>query len=156
MTPPQLKFTEQDSERADKEWKATCGPHSIAAACSKTLEEVRAAMASAEVNYRGWMSPTQVAKTLAALGQAYELTHKLKTYNLCEGVNRVQWEGKWLNPGVPPRVAYFHTHLVAHFGGMVLCTACLPAKWITVKSWRDYLRETDQPFHITHHYAIQP
>lgn len=149
-----LLYTETDSERANKAWKATCGPHSIAAGCAKTLEQVREAMAAAGVNYRGWMSPTQVAKTLDALGQRYDLAHKLKTQDLCNGINRVQWEGKWLNPGVPARVAYFHTHLVAHFDGWVLCTCCLKTKWIRAEDWRPFIAAEIHPFHITHHWRF--
>jgi hypothetical protein len=154
--PPLLRFTQEESERANEQWGATCGPHSIAAACGKTLEEVRQAMVSASVNYRGWMSPTQVTKTLLALGVMHNLASRLKTMNLCDGINRVQWEGKWLNPGVPPRVAYFHTHIVAHFGGWVLCTGCLCAKWIRVENWKHFFLETEplQPFHITHHFQL--
>ena len=151
--PPLLRFTQADSERADKAWKATCGPHSIAAACGLTLEQVRPALP----NYRGWMSPTQIEGTLRTLGQAFSLRHHLKTGDLCEGLNRIQWEGKWLDPGVPERVAYLHTHWVAHFRGWVLCTACLPSEWIRVELWRDFhLNDTPPtPFHITHHYTLE-
>jgi hypothetical protein len=151
-----LLYTEADSEAAYKEWKATCGPHSIAAACGKTLEEVRAAMVEASVNYRGWMSPTQVMNTLIALGEFHGVTKGLKTMDLCNGISRVQWEGKWLNPGVPARVAYFHTHLVAHFNGMVLCTACLVDAWVPVDKWRHFHLNTEppSPFHVTHHWPI--
>lgn len=148
-----LRYTEADSKSALKKWKATCGPHSIAAACEKTLEEVRAAMLQAGVNYRGWMSPTQVSNTLGALGQRYQLTTKLRTAALCNGINRVQWEGKWLNPGVPPRIAYFHTHLVAHFNGWVLCTCCRDAEWIPAVDWAAFLPAI-HPFHITHHWRF--
>jgi hypothetical protein len=149
-----LIYTDADSERAHKEWKATCGPHSLAAACGKTLDEVHAIMPA---NYKGWMSPTMVCNALGALGMTDILYQtKLKTDALCNGINRVQWEGKWLNPGVPARVAYFHTHLVAHFYGFVLCTGCETAKWIPEGEWRDFLlNENDpQPFHITHHWRI--
>lgn len=95
-----LLYNEADSKAANKAWKATCGPHAIAAACGKTLEQVREAMVKGGVNYRGWMSPTQVSKTLITLGQVHNFTSRLKTQDLCEGINRVQWEGKWLNPGV--------------------------------------------------------
>ena len=151
-----LLYTEADSSRAHKEWKATCGPHSIAAACSVTLDAVRDAMARAGVNYRGWMSPTQVINTLHALGVFPQIQSKLKTWDLCNGINRVQWEGKWLNPGVPPRVAYFHTHLVAHFDGWVLCTCCETAKWIPEWEWRHFHLncEPRSPFHITHHWTL--
>lgn len=149
---PILRFTEADSERANREWKATCGPHSIAAALGLTLDQVWPAL----TGYKGWMSLTQMTQALVKLGRPHNLRHHLKTHELCDGINRVQWEGKWLNPGVPARVAYFHTHWVAHFGGWVLCTACLPAKWIRVESWRDFHlnQEPRSPFHITHHYGL--
>jgi hypothetical protein len=150
----ELKFTNEDSERANASWKATCGPHSIAAACRMSLEEVRPAL----VDYKGWMSPTQVESALATLGWRFSLRKGLKAAELCEGINRIQWEGPWLNPGVPPRVAYFHTHWVAHFRGWVLCTACEPAKWISAEEWREFhlTVEPTSPFHITHHYSLEP
>jgi hypothetical protein len=156
VNPPVLAFNEGDSQMANAAWKATCGPHAIAAACGKTLDEVRRAICDADVNYRGWMSPTQVSKTLTALGQSFILTKGLKTMDLCNGVNRVQWEGPWLNPGVPPRVAYFQTHLVAHFDGQVLCTCCRTAEWIPDDVFRRFHLEQEpvSPFHITHHWTI--
>lgn len=150
--PPPLRFSEEDSEGAFRGWKATCGPHAIAAACGLTLDQVRAALPP----YKGWMSPTMLGKTLSALGRGYTLRKGLKTWDLCEGINRIQWEGKWLNPGVPARVAYFHTHWVAAFGGWVLCTACEPATWIPEAEWRRFhlTVEPISPFHVTHHYIL--
>ena len=151
-SPLRLRYDAAESEAANKAWKATCGPHSIAAAMGVTLEEVRAAL----VNYKGWMSPTQVIQTLTRLGQKFTLTSGLNTQELCNGINRIQWEGKWLNPGVPPRIAYFYTHYVAHFNGWVLCTACLSSEWISVTSWRRHHLTVDpvSPFHITHHFEF--
>lgn len=149
-----LRFDASGSDRAYEQWKATCGPHSIAAALGKTLEDVRAVL----TNYKGWMSPTQVTQTLLALGAPHNLKSRLKTWDLCNGINCIQWEGKWLNPGVPARVAYFHTHWVAAFDGWVLCTACESAKWIPESSWRHHhlMCEPRSPFHITHHYELEP
>lgn len=149
---PPLLFTKEESEIANRKWKATCGPHSIAAACGITLEEVRTAL----TDYKGWMSPTMISQTLLALGKRYQLRKGMRTQELCDGINRIQWEGPWLDPGVPARVAYFHTHYVAHFQGMVLCTACLPATWISVEDWRRHHLEMEPPtpFHITHHWTI--
>lgn len=151
-----LFYTDLESALANKEWKATCGPHSIAAASGKTLADVRAGMVQGGVNYRGWMSPTQVTNTLRALNVVpRQIQSKLKTMDLCNGINRVQREGKWLNPGVPPRVAYFHTHLVAHFDQWVLCTCCDTAKWIPEWEWRHFhLMCAKSPFHITHHWCL--
>lgn len=118
-----------------------------------TLEEVRPAL----VNYKGWMSPTQVIQALTTLGQKFTLTKGLKTQELCNGINRIQWEGKWLNPGAPPRLAYFHTHYVAHFDGWVLCTACTSWRWLPVREWMWFhlKEEPPSPFHITHHFAFR-
>jgi hypothetical protein len=103
------------------------------------------------------MNPTQMAQALVALGAFRTCRYPLKTADLCNGISRIQWEGKWLNPGVPARVAYHHTHWVAHFNGWVLCTACEPAKWITVSAWKDFHLNCEpvSPFHITHHYEIE-
>ena len=154
---PPLQFTEIDSILANREWKASCGPHAIAASCCLNLDQVHTAILHAEINYRGWMSPTQVTKTLTELGKAFRFTSGLKTMDLCDGVNRVQWEGKWLNSGVNPRFAYFHTHLVAHLAGWILCTGCISHEWIPVKDWLHFFLETEprEPFHITHHWRIE-
>jgi hypothetical protein len=154
LPPPELRFTTIESETANKEWKATCGPHSIAAACGLSLEQVRVAL----TGYKGWMSPTQITAALKNLNQPFQLKTGLKTSELCEGINRIQWEGPWLNPGVPARAAYFHTHYVAHFGGMVLCTACLPPEWIHADLWKFHhlYEEPPSPFHITHHWKLKP
>ncbi len=151
-SPPPLRFTPVESDEANTAWKATCGPHSIAAACGLNLEEVRAAL----IGYKGWMSPTQVTATLRQLGRPFDLKTGLKTETLCEGINRIQWEGPWLKPGVPARVAYFHTHYVAQSNGMVFCTACVP-EWIPVEDWRRYhlTVEPPSPFHITHHWSLK-
>lgn len=150
--PPPLHFTEADSDKAFIEWKASCGPHSIAAACGISLDAVRAVLPI----FKGWMSPTMVGETLRALGRVYHLQKGLKTAELCNGINRIQWEGDWLKPGVPARVAYFHTHWVAHFNGGVLCTACTHAEWISVEEWKFHHLRVDpiSPFHITHHYEL--
>jgi hypothetical protein len=150
--PPPLNFSAADSERAHAGWKATCGPHAIAAACGLSLDQVRAGLPP----YRGWMSPTMVEQTLNNLRRSYLLHKGLKTSNLCNGLNRVQWEGEWLKPGVPARVAYFHTHWVAAWDGWVLCTTCEPTRWIPERSWRHFhlMTEPRSPFHVTHHYAL--
>ena len=147
-----LRYSEADSAQASKSWRATCGPHSIAAACGLTLDQVRPALS----DYRGWMNPTQMGNALRALGFRYRLISHLRTSIVCHGISRVQFEGPWLNPGVPPTVAYRYTHWVAHYDGWVLCTACEPARWIRIDDWRSFhlTVEPVSPFHITHHYIL--
>ena len=151
--PPILRFTAADSERANREWKATCGPHALAAACGVTLDEVRKAL----YDYRGWMNPTRMGEALLSLGVSPTLRRIwMKTHEPCNGISRVQFEGEWLDPGVPPAVAYHHTHWVAHFDGWVLCTACRAAEWITLADWKHHLLEVEpvSPFFITHHFEM--
>lgn len=150
--PPSLRYSADDSARANREWKAACGPHSLAAALGLSLAEVRPAL----VGYRGWMNPTQMGQALQSLGRAYELRSHLRTPDLCDGINRIQWEGSWLNSGVPARIAYHHTHWVARCHGWVLCASCDPAAWIPEEEWRNFhlTVEPVSPFHVTHHYRL--
>ena len=91
---------------------------------------------------------------LKRLGTAYELTKGLKTATLCNGINRIQWEGPWLKPGVPPAAAYKHTHWVAHWAGWVLCTAVESYRWVPVAWWAEVLKHSGEAWHVTHHYEL--
>lgn len=145
-----LRYTRADSERAHNEWGASCGPHSLAAALGLTLDEVRAVLPA----FKGWMNPTMMGDALRSLGKRYDLKKGLKTQVPCEGICRVQWEGSWLNPGVPPAVAYHHTHWVAHHEGHVLCTASVAELWVPFETWKAWLRQAGKPWHFTHHYIL--
>lgn len=149
--PPPLRFSEGESDAANAEWGANCGPHSIAAIMQLPLHAVRAVLGE----FKGWMSPTMVGAALRALGAPYGLHKGLKTKALCEGVNRVQWEGRWLDPGVPPLVAYHHTHWVAQVDGWVLCTVVSPARWVRKSDWEEALLRASRPWHVTHHYRLE-
>lgn len=152
---PELKFDADLSSDANEEWGANCGAHSIAAVCGLPLEVIRPHIP----NFRGWMNPTQVSGTLASLGRAFTLTKGLKTQELCTGINRVQWEGPWLEPGRPPAAAYRHTHYVAHFAdpagsGWVLCTAICPWAWVHRTEWKKQTLGRGDLWHITHHWKL--
>lgn len=155
---PDLKILADESAAAADEWGANCGPHSIAATLGLTLEQVRPHIP----NFRGWMNPTQVGQTLKSLGRGYSLAKGMKTKVLCDGINRIQWEGPWLKPGVPPAAAYQHTHWVAHFsdsasaGGWLLCTAVCSWAWVHVEEWKKHNAHRGDAWHVTHHYTITP
>lgn len=145
-----LRYTLEDSERAHNTWGASCGPHSLAAALGLTLEEVRTVLP----NFKGWMNPTMMTRALLDLKRVHNLRHHLKTQEPCEGICRVQWEGSWLNPGVPPAAAYHHTHWIAHRDGHVLCTATVNDEWVPFQVWKAYLQQAGKPWHFTHHYIL--
>lgn len=89
------------------------------------------------------------------LRRHFVLRAGLKASELCNGINRIQWEGKWLNPGVPARAAYRHTHYVAHRDGWVLCTACINDEWLPVDVWRAFVAQAEKPFHVTHYWGLE-
>tara|TARA_B100001105_G_scaffold12875_2_gene9445 strand:+ start:1877 stop:2452 length:576 start_codon:yes stop_codon:yes gene_type:complete len=147
---PWLFYSERDSQAAHRTWKANCGPHSIAAMLGLSLDHVREHL----VEFPGWMSPMMVGETLRHLGAEYTLRKGMKTRGMCVGLNRVQWEGSWLNPGVPAAAAYAHTHWVAHVDGWVLCSLVDPASWVPFDAWEREVAKTEPPWHVTHHYGV--
>lgn len=147
---PFLKWTPAESDAAHDEWGANCGPHSLAAALGKSLTEVRPHIG----DFKGWMSPTMIERALRSMEVNFHPAKNICTPLLCNGLNRIQWHGKWLNPGVPARVAYRHTHWVAHSNGWVLCTACDPYAWQLDQVWRAWLSCHQPPWHVTHHYFL--
>lgn len=151
-TPPiPLPYTRAESDEARKAWGANCGPHALAAALGKSLDDARLCLPG----FRGWTNPTMMGAALRACGAVFRLTKNLRTAQLCDGINRLQWEGPWLNPGVPARVAYQHTHWIAHFDGWVLCTAVNPYQWERREVWSAWLANEGERWHVTHHYALE-
>lgn len=148
--PIPLRWTQAGSDQHHALWGANCGPHSIAAAAGVSLWQVQRHI----VNFRGWMNPSMVGTALTSLGIYYALRKGLRTRTLCNGISRIQWEGTWLNPGVPPAAAYAHTHFVAHFNGWVLCTFATPSEWIALEAWQGFLDLLSKPWHVTHHYLL--
>lgn len=145
-----LPWTPTMSEQARKAWKANCGPHSIAAALSISLDEVHAAVPE----FRGWMSPALVRLTLHELRVRVATATRVRVDWLCNGLNYIQWEGWWLDRGQPAREAYKHSHWVAHWDGWVLCTAVNPNTWLTLDEWKQRLAAMEMPWHVRAHYRL--
>lgn len=149
---PPLSYSPMESHQAKTIWKASCGPHSIAAACGISLNKTRAHLDG----FRGLLNPTEIGAALQSLKQKFNTLGRLKTQKLCEGINRVQWEGPWLDEDRPPHHAYQHTHYVAFRQGWVLCTTIASDRWVPEEEWRKTLSDNKKPLHITHHWEIQP
>ncbi|WP_428673677.1 hypothetical protein [Reyranella sp.] len=105
---PPTRFTAADAKRAHEEWGCNCGPAALAAICGLTLDEVRLLMGDFEA--KGYTNPTLMAESLlrARVSWYRRQVRQWPTY----GLARIQWTGPWTKPGVPPRVAYRHTHWV--------------------------------------------
>lgn len=154
MEIPDLKYKPRESKEAWENWRANCGPHSIAAACSLTLREVHLALP----NFPGWMSPTMMKETLLWLKWTFKMENTApksridfvwkKQRNQARIIRpggrriaRIQWEGKWLDPDQPPALAYRWTHWVALRDGYVLDTVICAVQWVEEKEWVERLNE---------------
>ncbi len=151
MSLPTLPYTPDQSEAARKAWKAACGHHSIAAATGKPLESIR----TAGVPLRGWMNPTMIVQTLAALQVRYSQHRAIPGHTgWFEGkrlsdlfgdphsaVLRVQFEGPWMKS---QNVAahYRHTHYIAFRDGAVLDPLVDPHSFHWAEEWLSVVTET--------------
>ncbi len=136
-----LPYTSQESAAAHAEWKASCGHHSIAAACNIPLNKVKEACPK----LTGWMSPTMVSQTLEKLGKCPRCYKENKTMNQppdhIVAICRLQYEGRWMEPGVPMAARYKETHYVAIVGGALVMDTThdtnILLPWERWKSWAD-------------------
>jgi len=110
MSVKSVRFTAEGAERAFEEWGCNCGPGAIAAALDLTLEEVRPMMCDFE--HKHYTNPTLMWDILNEAGVTWSLVKPPAAWPQY-GLARIQWEGPWTAPGVPPRVAYRQTHWVA-------------------------------------------
>ena len=107
-----IRFTAEDADKAAEDWGMNCGPGAAAAILGLTLDEVRPHLGDFEK--KGYTNPTQMWRILQSLGTKFSYRggdlgrENWPSY----GLARIQWEGPWTKPGVPPRVAYRHTHWV--------------------------------------------
>lgn len=160
MTAP-LRFTEADAHRAYDEWGANCGPGAVAAITGLTLDELRPHVGSF-IDKR-YTNPTLMWEILDRIGARWKPTRKPRTWP-DYGLARIQWEGPWTAPGVPPRVAYRHTHWVAAWRrgdsvGIFDINAMSSGGWISATDWAETLvpwllseavPKADGRWHITH------
>jgi hypothetical protein len=108
MKPNPPPFTADDAERAAESWGCNCGPAALAAICGLTLDAVRPLMGDFEA--KGYTNPTLMREALQRTGRPWRPRGDKEWPNY--GLARIQWTGPWTKPGVPPRVAYRHTHWV--------------------------------------------
>lgn len=169
IQPP--RFTAEDLDRSNEEWRCNCGPGAVAAMCGLTLDEVRPHMGDFE--QKGYTNPTLMWSVLRSIGVRFsyrggDLGRKwFPRYGLC----RVQWEGPWTKPGVPVRAAYRHTHWIgaAHRADSSIAIYDINAMgngsgWASLSDWETILvpfilsecvPRADGGWHITHAVEIE-
>lgn len=108
MNLPPLRFTVEDAQRAADDWNMNCGPGALCAVSGLTPDELRPHLGDFE--RKGYMNAPMVMAALRSLRLPFRVLPegwpKL-------GLVRIQFEGPWLNPGVPFGARCWHTHWVA-------------------------------------------
>lgn len=166
MRPP-IAFTDQHAQEAYDAWGMNCGPGAIAAVLGMTPTDLRPFLGDFE--QKGYTNPTMMRGILQRLGVVFE-EHRIADPDAAQfrvsppwphfGLARVQWEGPWTRPGVPPQARYGYTHWVGVDGNVIFdINAISVGGWITVQLWRDQLvpwllkefyPKADGNWHVTH------
>jgi hypothetical protein len=111
-------FSEEDAERAAKEWGCNCGPTALAFATRRHIEAVKDAIPC--FTEKGYTSPTMMKAGLANLKVKYRAMLCARNADSLLGeldqslsLVRIQFTGPWTAPGMNPKWAYWHTHWIA-------------------------------------------
>lgn len=163
-----ITYTDTAARMAHVEWKASCGHFSIAAATGVTLDDIR----NAGVPLKGWMNPTMVGDTLHSLKIPHDLLlianqppeSFLTSERLQTGaILRVQFEGPWMAPHLPPGARYSRTHYIATDSHTVMDPMITPDISITRSNWLYWMdREgvgqikNATAYHFTHAWILNP
>ena len=167
-----LHFTEQQANDAADEWGFNCGPAAVAAICGLSLIELRPHLGDFE--RKRYTNPTLMWEILNSLGRHWRSTTKTlggvawPRY----GLARIQWEGPWMNPGVPMAARYRYTHWVgcsyANAGNIGIWDVnCLNngTGWVGLHEWTTILvpwllkecyPKANGKWHLTHSVEIDP
>jgi hypothetical protein len=166
--PAAPRFTAEDAARAYEEWGANCGPGALAAICGLTLAEARAHLRG--FDQKRYTNPSMMWAALAALGKPWRRVPWPLTWPEY-GLARIQWHGPWMAPGVPPKVAYWHTHWVGarsapgDIGIFDINAIGNGTGWCSLKDWGETLvpwllsecePKADGLWSITHAVEVRP
>lgn len=176
----ELPYTTAQAAAAHDQWNAMCGHYSIAAATGRPLEDIR----TAGVPLKGWMNPSMISQTLRALGVSYmkvpfagigdyttpesaressdAMLHLVGSDPGQSAILRIQWEGSWMNPGVPKGAQYQRTHYIALKDGRIMDPAMGPNIHMPVALWLQEIPKVVAQiknatgYHFTHAWTITP
>jgi len=148
MMPPAVRFTLEQSNEAWEAWRFNCGPSALCAVTSTKPEDALRVLP--QFRERGYTNPTMMRAGLKALGATWkELRSESGAVNLAHGVIsplpafglvRVQWGGRWTNPGVPIRARYRYSHWIAIAGDQIFdINAMCVGGWLPFQEWAGQL-----------------
>lgn len=135
VKPFEYSFTCEEANDANDRWGANCGPGALAAMLGVKLDDVRAHLP--KFDDRHYTNPTMMQAALRSLGVSYhdvddgddrvavEHGHAPFLRFPDYGIMRIQWEGPWMNPGVPVAARYKYTHWI----GVIQGDQKVPGVW---------------------------
>lgn len=153
-----LRFNVDEAQSAVDSWGFNCGPGALCAVLGYTPDELRPHLGDFE--QRGYMNAPMVMETLDRLKVRYRtMRDGWPQFGLC----RVQWEGPWLDPGVPMAARYRHTHWIAAenaVDGLRIfdVNAVCAGGWMPYEEWSGQLvpwllsdhKRANRRWHLTH------
>lgn len=111
---PKLLFDETAARAASDVWGFNCGPAAIAAICGQSPGSLRPFLGDFEL--KGYTNPTLMFQVLERMGVKFRVRSVARNVPVLDwpvfGLARVQWEGPWMDPGVPIAARYRKTHWV--------------------------------------------
>jgi hypothetical protein len=163
---PDVCFTLEDAQRAAQAWGANCGPGAIAAVLQLTLDEVRPHLHDFE--RKRYTNPALMYFALRSLGVVWHV-HMGHVDWPVYGLARVQWEGPWLEPGVPIGARYRRTHWVGtrsrHDRREIFDINCMcVGGWVSLDEWsavvvpwllRELVPGANGRWHLTHAIEVE-
>lgn len=140
---PTVAFSRDDAQRAAADWGFNCGPGAICAVTGLTPDQLRPHMGDFEKKY--YTNPSLMVEVLTRLGLKFRQVYRSdspmgRAPRVPIGLVRIQWGGRWTNPGVPVRARYRHTHWIAvHNQEVFDINAICAGGWMPSDEWRDQL-----------------
>jgi hypothetical protein len=145
ISPWQYPFTAEESNDAHDRWGCNCGPTALAGMLGLKPDDVLPHIP--KFAERRYTNPSMMQAALRSLGVRYHDVDDAEDRAAAAtdhgngkpelrwpkyGLMRIQWEGPWLNPGVPVAASYWHTHWVG-----VICVergnplfVRVPGRWL--------------------------
>ncbi len=170
--PPRMRFGVVEAEKASDDWGANCGPGAVAAIMDMTLEEVRPFFDDAGFPGKRYTNPTMMYAVLRAINRPWRSVGVGTNWPKW-GLLRIQWEGPWMEPGVPVAARYRHTHWIGHMKGRhadgvfdinAIGNDGITAGWVSRDDWETILvpwllkqvaPRNNGKWHVTHAIEVE-
>lgn len=148
--PGAARFSRDEVIAAGEEWNFNCGPGALCAVLGMKPAQLRPHLLDFE--RKGYTNPTLMFGVLKGLKVDHYPTYRgddpaaaddMKLWPIF-GLVRIQWGGRWTNPGVPMAARYRQTHWIAarwtRWGVHIFDINCSNyTGWSTLKAWREEL-----------------